>query len=84
MSDTAVGPGNKVDSVRTCKYYSNDAAGVEDDYMMEIIMNDGDCIIKYPDVDPDDVDGVADAQDDAEDNLFHSLVSSGQSSTFCL
>ena len=58
--------------------------GTEDDYTMEIIMNDGDCIIKYPDVDPDDVDGVADAQDDAEDNLFHSLVSTGQSSTFCL
>ena len=43
--------------------------------MMEIIMNDGDYIIKYPHVDPDIVDGVADAQDDAEDNLFHSLVS---------
>ena len=51
--------------------------------MMEIIMNDGDCIIKYPDVDPDDVDGVDDAQEEAEDNLFHSL-DFGQSSAFCL
>ena len=48
-------------------------------------MNDEDCIIKYPDVDPDeaatDTDGADDAQDDAEDNLFHSLVF-GQSSNF--
>ena len=52
--------------------------------MTEIIINDEDCIIKYPDADPDeaaDTGGVDDAQDDAEDNLFHSLVF-GQSSNF--